>query len=43
VSDFPQRLRQVVARHLVIFDDQNVHDGYLTGVEPCFVGTISFM
>ena len=26
MPDFAQRLRQVIARNLVIFDDQNVHD-----------------
>jgi hypothetical protein len=42
MSDFPQRLRQIIARDFVVFNDQNVHEAYLTDVEPVFVGTISF-
>ena len=42
MTDFPQRLRQIIAGDFVVLNDQNVHGAYLTDVEPVFVGTISF-
>jgi hypothetical protein len=38
--DLAQRLGQIIARHFVIFNNQDVHGSYLTDVGPVFVGTI---
>jgi hypothetical protein len=41
VSHLSQCLCQVIACNFIIFNDQNMHEGYFTDVGPLLVGTIS--
>jgi hypothetical protein len=40
MARFAQRLGQIIARNLVVFDDKDMHKPYITDVGPIFVAAI---